>query len=211
MLCSAWPDGANLPHGGRPSIPVTKELSQAHIFLLTLPSMLGPSACSNPNPINGHIGGSISQALGCQMWYGITLAGWRKGARQDCCFKAFGSPHQLNHSNQDSDWCEVMRGKEMREVDPACPLFFFSEACLIGTVTFDWLIDCCSYSLFWRGDHFWIMFVIHVLFILSPSLLLSGGVSKLHSPKKKITSQSISVVCSVSCFLCFLLIEFESL
>lgn len=36
MLCSAWPDWANLSHGGRSSIPITKGLSHAQILLLTL-------------------------------------------------------------------------------------------------------------------------------------------------------------------------------
>ena len=95
LLCATWPYWAYLPHCERASIPVTKELSQENILLLTLLSMLGPSACSNPDPINGHTRGSISQALGCQMWYGITMAGWCKGAWPDWGFKAFGPPHQL--------------------------------------------------------------------------------------------------------------------
>lgn len=102
-VCLTWPDWANLLHCERPSIPVTKELRRAHASLLTLSSVLGPSACSNPDPINDHTGGSISQALGCQMWYGITLPGWRKGGR--IASKRFGSSYQQNHSNHNSDWC----------------------------------------------------------------------------------------------------------
>ena len=102
LTCPGW---THLPHGGRSLIPFTKEQSQVHILLLTLPSVFGLSACSNPDPINGYTPGSISQALGCQMWYGITLAWWCKAAQINRFFKAFGSCHQPNHSNQDSDWC----------------------------------------------------------------------------------------------------------
>lgn len=149
--------------------------------------MLGPSSCSNPDPINGHTRGSISQALGCQMWYGITLAVWRKGAQPDWLFKASGS-HQSSHLNQDSDWCcEVMRGKEMRGVDPACPLLF-SEACLIGTVTFHWLMFL-RLEFVWRGDNLWSVLVIHVLFVLSLSLL--SAVMFLNCLKKSALSPSV--------------------
>lgn len=133
------PDWANLPLSGRPSIPPTKELSQVHIFLLTLPSVFGLSACSNPNLINDYTPGSISQALGCQMWYGITLARWCKEGPNNWFFKAFGSCHQLQSRFRLVCGVEKERWETLIHLSA---LLCFSPACLIHAVVFDfgWIL-----------------------------------------------------------------------
>ena len=70
----------NPPPGERTSIPVTEGLSQAHIFLLTLPSSSARAHVQTPSR-SMTITGDQCLRLGCQMGSGITLAVWCEGAR----------------------------------------------------------------------------------------------------------------------------------
>lgn len=71
---------------------LSQQKNWAGAHLASDPSVYArPGRVFKPNPINVHTDGSISQALGCQMGYGITLAGWRKRSPPKVTLQSFSS------------------------------------------------------------------------------------------------------------------------